>query len=127
MQLRPEQLRSWQRFLKLWPIVHAELERGYTIRAVHEALIGEGAWSSGYDVFRRHVARARRQLPSPAAQLPARGKRQAQSLNTTPRQPPPNSELAQRLESIKSNTLDEKTERDPYDHSGMSPEAQELM
>lgn len=71
MELPVGKLRSWPRFKRLWPGVRQLLEQGYTIRAIHGALRAEGSWSSGYDVFRRHVAHAKRTLneaPAPASQ-----------------------------------------------------------
>ena len=56
----PDSFRSWQRFMRMWPEIHEALEKGYTIRAIHAALVAGGEWSSGYDVFRRHIPRAKR-------------------------------------------------------------------
>lgn len=59
----PDSFRSWQRFMRMWPEIHDALEQGYTIRAIHAALVAGGDWSSGYDVFRRYIPRAKR-LPA---------------------------------------------------------------
>ena len=53
-------LNSWPRFLKLWPKTREALDQGYSIIDVHSALLSSGEWRSGYDVFRKLVARARR-------------------------------------------------------------------
>ena len=53
-------VRSWVRFLLLWSKIKPYLDRGITIRDVHAGLLEDGLWTGGYDVFRRHVAKARR-------------------------------------------------------------------
>lgn len=61
-------LRGWSRFITLWPHIKEELDCGYTILDVHRALVTSKVWSSGYDVFRRHVARARQADEEPDPQ-----------------------------------------------------------
>lgn len=120
--LEPPSRRSWPRFRNLWPDVYDALQRGYAIRDVHSALVKDGQWTSGYDTFRRHVARARRELPTPT---PSPQRRRAAEA-PPPRHPPP--DRHNKRAAVQRNTLDEPTERDPYDYqSGMSPEAQDLI
>lgn len=126
MALDSSQLRSWPRFVRLWPSIRTLLHEGYAICDVHAALRAEGLWLSGYDVFRCQVKRARRELatepqaPAPSPSPPAPRPKPTQA-------PPQAPSLRQPTPTAKRNPLLERRERPEYDYSQLSEATRRLI
>ena len=113
---------TWHTFMQLWPEVLEALEKGYTIRDVHSALVSKERWHGGYEGFRQFVARARGTAAHPAAQ----SSRKSPAPQHT-HAPAAVQRHREYLKKNKGNPMLERLERDPYDYSGLSEEVKRLI